>query len=858
MVKQLKKVLIIFLIMLIIFDFVCASNSSLATSKTQDLTPELLNKMTGLTGGLVSILIWIPKLLMFIAAYFLDKALYLLATTEGGGNGFLGSITAYDIFFNKYKLLDINFFDLNVGSGSTIVYPIRANVAKWFIFMRRIATAILLVILVYVGIRMALSTVSSEKAKYKEMLINWAISLILIYVIQYMAIFIIYLNDAIVNGLAELSTSVISNGTENMTTIKQVNTKIATLAAVGVGIPGATAAVVYVTMIFTTIAFFIAYLNRIIKVAFLLIISPLITITYSIDKMKDNKAQALAKWLKEFLFTILIQPFHCIMYLTFTNAAFELMKPYLTNKVTNPIGVMKTFADSFVVSSEYNLLATSVLVIISLVFIKQAESVISRIFGFEEQAKGVSFGAGMAMGIMAVQNAHKIGKSTRIGLNKTKEAAKFAAKAVPHDLGLLKNSKIGQNVAQKLQSMGSNRSTAGLSGGTSTSKSSSRTTTNTKNPTKRQRKITGFKKKLADNRKKFKESRFGKISNWAGGKMRNQIGKALGGMAAIAAIANGDGPFTAFAEGGAMREGVDAFLDTGESAYARDASYYVGETEKSEYKERNAAYESKIVDGIDPAERAVKESGFDSISDFREKQLADSEMFDGMGYAERYERISQLEAEKAEAESRGETFGSEKERELTRLKGSNFNMEELKKLAEAEDIVAERDELDNFFKPEAIAERLRNKKYGPSKSQVNAAKKELTQMIRKMINKDSIRGDYSATHKVTEQESKYAEKLEKEIEQSLSRAILSHKPLDDKRMNNIIKKYLGVSKEDSPSVYKEAREKLEKMKQIMLDQRIAEAFQMQAQAYGDEEKFMRKAGLFASRRVTFDDDDDDI
>ncbi len=41
----------------------------------------------------------------------------------------------------------------------------------------------------------------------------------------------------------------------------------------------------------------------------LIIIAPLITITYSMDKMKDGQAQALNTWMREFMFNVLIQPF---------------------------------------------------------------------------------------------------------------------------------------------------------------------------------------------------------------------------------------------------------------------------------------------------------------------------------------------------------------------------------------------------------------------------------------------------------------------------------------------------------------------------------------------------------------------
>ena len=55
------------------------------------------------------------------------------------------------------------------------------------------------------------------------------------------------------------------------------------------------------------------YIKRMLTVGFLIVIAPLITITYSIDKMGDGKSQALNAWLKEFIYNVLIQTFHCII-----------------------------------------------------------------------------------------------------------------------------------------------------------------------------------------------------------------------------------------------------------------------------------------------------------------------------------------------------------------------------------------------------------------------------------------------------------------------------------------------------------------------------------------------------------------
>ena len=129
------------------------------------------------------------------------------------------------------------------------------------------------------------------------------------------------------------------------------------------GVDGIGSAAVYFILVTQTIGLLISYINRMLKVAFLMIISPLITLTYSIDKMGDGKAQALGTWLKEFVFTVLMQPFHCIIYLVMVSTSIELLNDNVKE------------------------LGYAVLAIICIRFVKQAEEIVRRIFHFEDDNK---------------------------------------------------------------------------------------------------------------------------------------------------------------------------------------------------------------------------------------------------------------------------------------------------------------------------------------------------------------------------------------------------------------------------------------------------------------------------------------
>ena len=80
----------------------------------------------------------------------------------------------------------------------------------------------------------------------------------------------------------------------------------------------------YWVLVFYQLKFFFLYLKRFLTVGFLIVIAPLITVTYSIDKAGDGKAQAFSSWIKEFLVNVFIQPLHAILYLLFMTVAYEI------------------------------------------------------------------------------------------------------------------------------------------------------------------------------------------------------------------------------------------------------------------------------------------------------------------------------------------------------------------------------------------------------------------------------------------------------------------------------------------------------------------------------------------------------
>ena len=291
-------------------------------------------------------------------------------------------LTPYDIFFNKVLLTDVDFTNVDMEGANEktqTVRLMRAAVAKWYYIMRLIASIILLAILVVVGIKMAISSVAEEKALYKKALVDWAVSLALIFLLQFIISFTVLCNNGLVKSLAAIGSSDSADISDTIDDLKN-------MAMGAVGWETIAATIVYVAISVQTIAFLFQYIKRMINIGFLIIISPLISITYSIDRMGDGKSQALNTWLKEFVFGVIIQPFHCVLYLAFVDMAFQLLKGG---------------------GSSVEKIANGALAVMCITFVDDGEKIVKKIFGLDASSVVSPVAAGAMLGATAAFASQK-------------------------------------------------------------------------------------------------------------------------------------------------------------------------------------------------------------------------------------------------------------------------------------------------------------------------------------------------------------------------------------------------------------------------------------------------------------------
>ena len=289
-------------------------------------------------------------------------------------------VSPEEIFSNKINLFDVDFFNPNEDvtvkdkngnvvmetikdeDGNESVVPLeiestakilRGVVSNWYNVLRDIAVVALLSVLVYTGIRILLSLTSNDKAKYKQMLVDWLVAICLLFFMQYIMSF----SNIIVDKITDVI-KITQDGQSFVAVIEDKNGKIektlkddkinawnddlkdgndiywptnlmgmvrvqaqyakkenASYAGYGV---------MFIVLVLFTIYFIFTYLKRVLYMAFLTIIAPLVALTYPIDKMNDGKAQAFNRWFKEYIFNLLIQPLHLIIYTILVTSAFTL------------------------------------------------------------------------------------------------------------------------------------------------------------------------------------------------------------------------------------------------------------------------------------------------------------------------------------------------------------------------------------------------------------------------------------------------------------------------------------------------------------------------------------------------------
>lgn len=256
-----------------------------------------------------------------------------------------------------------------ITSKQDMASELQETIARWYVGIRNIVLVGMMIVLLYIGIRMMLATIASDKAKYKQLLQDWFVGLLLVFFIHYIMAFSVTLvqklTDVVSSSVDKNAYAVKFPVDENGKIVKwfnendmtymvydengnclgnedgtqDVSENDAAYIVYPTNILGSLRltmqmtpwgynyigyAIVYVVLVLFTLYFIFTYLRRVLYMAFLTIIAPMVALTYPIDKVNDGSAQGFSKWFKEYIFNLLIQPMHLLLYYILITSAFDL------------------------------------------------------------------------------------------------------------------------------------------------------------------------------------------------------------------------------------------------------------------------------------------------------------------------------------------------------------------------------------------------------------------------------------------------------------------------------------------------------------------------------------------------------
>lgn len=217
-----------------------------------------------------------------------------------------GDMFIADIVYNKLDIIDANVF--NPDTENPLLKPdngegITGIVQQWYGVTRMMAIAASLVILVYVAIKILIASTGQDKAKYTELLKDWLLSLLLIFTLHYVLAAILFVSDELVKFFS----SMIASG-ENFD-YKKLQDGAFLVSDVSI-----IYALVWMAFLIYTLVFLILYVKRLILICFFVVVSPLIVLLSTINKLRGKGSGILENWLKEFIANVAMQPIDALLF----------------------------------------------------------------------------------------------------------------------------------------------------------------------------------------------------------------------------------------------------------------------------------------------------------------------------------------------------------------------------------------------------------------------------------------------------------------------------------------------------------------------------------------------------------------
>lgn len=279
----------------------------------------------------------------------------------GGSSG----VTIDDILFNHFEPTKIDYFNggssnstressENKSADSNNEKSLSAvmvdTITTWTNVFTQIAVTGYLAALLYIGIQILFRSTGQRQAEYKRLLVDWVIGIGLLFFFPLVAKYSIEINDALVAQIESAKSENAVKGSEvsytgggvrslspNATTAQKIEfgmsmdespfssdngNYMVKMAKKAESTKRLSYAIVYMIMAWQLLMILITYYRRVFMIGFLLVLFPLVSLSYAFDKIKDGKSQAFDRWAKELMINVFLQTFHALIYVFALNACF--------------------------------------------------------------------------------------------------------------------------------------------------------------------------------------------------------------------------------------------------------------------------------------------------------------------------------------------------------------------------------------------------------------------------------------------------------------------------------------------------------------------------------------------------------
>lgn len=334
------------------------------------------------------------------------------------------------IFSGSVELLDANIFNTTTTdllSDMNLMGTIKKGIAVTYKTLRDICGYIMLAGLIFTGIRILISSnIPSKKMQWLMLLEDWLMGMFLLIFSHVIMVVVFWISDTIVAALGKeffgfggLNFNLVVQCLLSWDSAEQVITLI-----------------MLAYLIYLTVVFAFSYFKRVIWVALLIVIAPITSIMYAFGQQTKS---IYGKWLREYIMTVFVQPFHMIIYFTLVSIPLNMV---------NSTGEFD-FTSVFYMHGS---LFTMYYALFAISMIRPAEKYFRSLFGFDQGVAGMaSFDSGKQTLIAIKQLMQKI---TQRAAKEGTKVLTVAGTAVGAYFGGPMGAQLGAKLGQTVGKMG--------------------------------------------------------------------------------------------------------------------------------------------------------------------------------------------------------------------------------------------------------------------------------------------------------------------------------------------------------------------------------------------------------------------